>query len=506
MKRILLFCCGLVLLSSAALAQLTSLKHLGSFNPSTGTPDYIVSQSGDTWFNTLEKVRAALPENEHQPSLQPQWFANPEGALLYFSKASDVYLTFLDKQTNNNNSLVFYTYVGAPNANNGTVAFPAVTRAEQGGALVTGSKIYLGTFTAGTTLGFALIPNGWQNSGVQIRNPVFYSHPQWNPESSPQQQNHALLLKGLTTNPNDLVLAMEDTRGDIGAMQDFNDNVFALSLSDASAVNTYALPLVTIDLSIYEPFPNEITVTPDPPIQRGPVEREGFRICYCEGALVNATEFTAIVNAVKKQKSPTGMKSVMRQATNGKCLSIEQTKQLIGLIRSETDKLEMAKMLYDRTDEKDQYYQVSSLLFFTSNVQSLEQYTASKPYMEGPFQYIAVEQNGEIEESPTITLAAGCAGKTLINATELASIKKSISAETYSSDQMNVLKLATRNKCIKTEDASQLIALFTYEEDKVAAAKFLYDRCADPDNYYKVKSQFVYSTSKEELTEYMMNR
>ena len=406
---------------------------------------------------------------------------------------SDLYLTFLDKQTPNTNTLTFYTYFGAPNADNSTVAFPVITRVEQGGALTTGNKIYLGTFTAGTTLGFALLPNGWQNGGIQIRTPVFYSHPHWNPETNLTQQQHALILKGLTSNSNDMILAMEDTRGDLGALQDFNDNVFALSLSDPSAVNTFRMPFVEVHPTVYKPDDMEETivpVTPAPLIAEGPVSRDGYRICYCEGIVVSDAEFASISIAVKKQKSPTGMKSVMRQATTGKCLRMEQTKKLIGLIRGESDKLEMAKMLYDRTDEKDQYYQISSMLFFTSNVQSLEQYTASKPYLEGPFQYIELEAGAVEEETFTTTTttndntSAGCAGKTVVSTNDLGGIKKSILAETYTTDQMNVLKLAMRNKCLKTEEAIELIALFTYEGDKLACAKFLYDRCSDTDNYY----------------------
>lgn len=78
--------------------------------------------------------------------------------------------------------------------------------------------------------------------------------------------------------------------------------------------------------------------------------------------------------------------------------------------------------------------------------------------------------------------------------------------ESFSDDKMMILKQATKNKCVSTDQVLTLLEQFDFSDDKLEAAKFLYDRTYDKDNYYKVTNSFTFSSTKEELNEYIEGR
>ena len=66
--------------------------------------------------------------------------------------------------------------------------------------------------------------NGWFGSGVNDGRGVYYSNPDFNPESTEATRNHMVLLydeaRELT------LLGFEDLRRDVATDDDFNDAVF----------------------------------------------------------------------------------------------------------------------------------------------------------------------------------------------------------------------------------------------------------------------------------------
>ncbi|MCB9194811.1 MAG: DUF4476 domain-containing protein [Flavobacteriales bacterium] len=82
-------------------------------------------------------------------------------------------------------------------------------------------------------------------------------------------------------------------------------------------------------------------------------------------------------------------------------------------------------------------------------------------------------------------------------------ITKAIENESFAEDKLNIAKQATKNKCLTTDQVISICNLFTYEESKLEFAKYAYTRTYDIDDYYKVNSVFTYSSSKDELNEYI---
>ncbi|MFM7024123.1 MAG: DUF4476 domain-containing protein [Flavobacteriales bacterium] len=81
--------------------------------------------------------------------------------------------------------------------------------------------------------------------------------------------------------------------------------------------------------------------------------------------------------------------------------------------------------------------------------------------------------------------------------------KSSISSKPFEDSKMTVAKQITENNCLSTSQVKQIMGLFTYEETKLEFAKFAYSHTVDKNKYYKINDAFTYSTSIDELQEYI---
>ncbi len=81
--------------------------------------------------------------------------------------------------------------------------------------------------------------------------------------------------------------------------------------------------------------------------------------------------------------------------------------------------------------------------------------------------------------------------------------KQSISKKSFSDDKMILSKQIIRSSCLFAAQVAELMLLFTFEDDRLELAKFAYDHTYDQGNYFKVNDSFTFSTSIDELNEYI---
>lgn len=83
------------------------------------------------------------------------------------------------------------------------------------------------------------------------------------------------------------------------------------------------------------------------------------------------------------------------------------------------------------------------------------------------------------------------------------SAKQSISTKTFEEDKTTIAKQIFNTNCMTSSQVKQVMGLFTYEDSKLDFAKYAYGRTFDIGNYYKVNDAFTYSSSIDELDEYI---
>jgi hypothetical protein len=238
MKRYLLL--FLLLFSFVCFAQ--NFNFLGNYT-TDGTPKYFVT-SDVVSTETINLIKNSLPENYPVPKYNPQYLSSGYDTDLLLEKDADVWVTFVSEGAGYKNVLGFYTYdinnppTAAPSANDITIVFPNVSAAGSGGSLLTGNKVKIGTFAAGTGIGWVLLANGW--NGTQVTNGLWrlFSNPNFNPESTATLRQHNVLLKDPENQR--IILGFEDIRRDNSSCDnDFNDAIFYVSANPFEAFKIY---------------------------------------------------------------------------------------------------------------------------------------------------------------------------------------------------------------------------------------------------------------------------
>ncbi|WP_298223983.1 DUF4114 domain-containing protein [Flavobacterium sp.] len=214
-------------------------QYLGSYT-ADGTPLYFAPSDVITQA-TLTLVSNSLPESYPVPTYNPQYISSGYGTDIIIDSLADVWVTFVTEGAGYKNVLGFYTYdinnppTTAPTASQITIVFPNVSAQGSGGSLVAGNKVKIGTFPAGTGIGWVLLANAW--NGTQVTSGLWrlFSNPNFNPEATAALRQHNVLLNDPDNQR--VILGFEDIRRDnTSCDNDFNDAVFYITSNPYEAI------------------------------------------------------------------------------------------------------------------------------------------------------------------------------------------------------------------------------------------------------------------------------
>jgi len=215
---------------------------------SYGVPKYLLSTDDVISASLLKNVNASLPESQPLTKTHPEYLASKATSTLNIVEKSDVWVTFVAEGAGYQNTLAYYTYKtgSAPgkesDIKNATIVLPNASANGSGGGLKPGNKVKIGTFEAGTSIGFILIADAWTGKGINTGNTKYYSDAKLNPEKTSEKRKHAVLL---FDDVNKVTLVgFEDLDRDGSSDDDFNDLVFYASSNPYTAISTDGVPVV----------------------------------------------------------------------------------------------------------------------------------------------------------------------------------------------------------------------------------------------------------------------
>jgi len=230
---------SILLISVVATAQ--NFSFLGEYT-SDGTPLYLEAPDDVVTSETLSLVASALPESYPVPTYNPHYISSDYDTDVIVHEDAEVYVTFVAEGAGYKNVLGFYTYDinnpldQKPTDKDITIIFPNVSAQGSGGGLKAGNKVKLGSFKAGTGIGWVLLANAWK-SEVTWGLWQLYSNPDFNPEADPALRYHNVLLNDPENER--IILGFEDIRRDYSSCdQDFNDALFYISANPYTALET----------------------------------------------------------------------------------------------------------------------------------------------------------------------------------------------------------------------------------------------------------------------------
>ncbi|MBN2236592.1 MAG: LruC domain-containing protein [Bacteroidales bacterium] len=226
-----------------------TLYYLGTWKRD-GTPRYLVgSDVIDATF--LADINAALPENQPVPEYHPNYLWEIYEQNINLIADADVWITFVSEGAGYLNTLAYYTFDknNPPQTVNdiseATVIFPNVSFKNSGGGLYSGDKVFLGNFPAGTSLGWLLITDGFDEASRTVTDGFDYifSHENLNPETDPLYQQHVVLLQDDSREK--FIISFEDLIRP-GGDNDFNDAIFYATVDPTSAVEAGFFPIIGV--------------------------------------------------------------------------------------------------------------------------------------------------------------------------------------------------------------------------------------------------------------------
>jgi LruC domain-containing protein len=221
-------------------------SYMGTWN-AIGTPDYLASPNDIISAAFLNDLNSSLPEKISVQTSHPSYLADGNEPNLKLTADADVWVTFVHEGAGFLNSLGYYTYQSGTSPTSisqikkHTIIFPNVDYVRYGGALVSGNKVFLGRFPAGTSIGFFLIQGGFTSGTIQQKL-TFYSDKALNAETVASLKQHTVLLNDLQRKL--LLLGFEDLSRQANCDNDFNDAVFYVTANPPTAINTDNLPPV----------------------------------------------------------------------------------------------------------------------------------------------------------------------------------------------------------------------------------------------------------------------
>jgi len=227
--------------SNGRTAATSVIEALGSYN-SWGTPNYLLKRDIIS-TNLLDFVNASLPEGKPVPDYHPAFLSKGAQTNLNIVQTADIWMTFVSEGAGYKNSLGFYTYpTGNPPSSPSDIdtlhiGFPNASFWGSGGQLRSGDRIYLGRFKPGTTVGFALIADGFDTykNSIKQNNRIHYSDVALNPEDDASKKQHTVLL---WDDKNELFLiGFEDLLRTQDSDNDFNDVVFYITSNPVEAIS-----------------------------------------------------------------------------------------------------------------------------------------------------------------------------------------------------------------------------------------------------------------------------
>ena len=109
----------------------------------------------------------------------------------------------------------------------------------------------------------------------------------------------------------------------------------------------------------------------------------------------------------------------------------------------------------------------------------------------------------EVHEQAT---PVGCVGAYPMNGSDFSSAVATVKNQGFDETRLKTAKQIAGGNCLSTGQIAEICKVFGFEETKLDFAKFAYDHCTEPKNYFKLNNIFSFSSSVDDLTDYVSKK
>ncbi len=202
--------------------------------------------------------------------------------------------------------------------------------------------------------------------------------------------------------------------------------------------------------------------------------------------------FEETAQAVFSLSGDANRMSALRGRVVGKCASVGQIMRLATLIQSESQRLDFVRSMYNTTFDVEQFEQCQ-YLFTLNNVR--QEFTR---FLNG--------QPGGVNtpNPPPVPPAAPVCSVSVQDFNDILASLKKVSFDASRLTQAKSILQA--KKCFTVNQIMELCRLFSFDSSRLDLAKFAYDFCTNPTDYFKVNDVFSFDSSKTDLTRFVNSK
>jgi hypothetical protein len=224
-----------------------------------------------------------------------------------------------------------------------------------------------------------------------------------------------------------------------------------------------------------------LTINNDGSISR---EETSSNAAYGYKSPMSSTEFNQVYRNVNTQWSQASKMSEARDVFNNSSyyFSADQTRQIVGLISSEANRLELLKLAYDNITDQSNFYQLYDLLRSQASRDELDNYVRSYSYGDSYNSYKVAMNDYNFNQLYQNVVNQRNTSKKLSEATRILNT---------STDYFNVSQIV------------QLISLVTGENNRLQLAKLSLDNIVDAQNMTQLFNLLSTQSAKENLDYYI---
>jgi LruC domain-containing protein len=242
---------------------------MGSYD-ADGKPGYLESGIDPISASFLANINATLPEKKDIRVHHPDLINSNAEVNVNIVALTDIWVTFVSEGAGYRNTFAYFTYptnnppTSASQIDSLHIIFPNASLINSGGTLVPGNKVKIGRFNSGTSIGFAVIADGWDGTKVSIYRSIFYSLDNLNPETDASLKRHSILV---WDDAQSLFLVGFDDQNRVtgGSDNDFNDCLFYVKSNPVSGISRASVKPIDIPVDtdrdgvndVYDDFPND---------------------------------------------------------------------------------------------------------------------------------------------------------------------------------------------------------------------------------------------------------
>lgn len=100
----------------------------------------------------------------------------------------------------------------------------------------------------------------------------------------------------------------------------------------------------------------------------------------------------------------------------------------------------------------------------------------------------------------------GCRGRLGMSGANFNAALATIKKQSFEETRLKTAKQVINDNCLNVDQIIQIANTFSFEDNKLEFAKYAYDYCTEPKNYFKLNGIFSFSSNVDELSDYIQSR